>query len=104
MGGREPVSSAVPADLAERISDGFHTQAQLNREALERADAAEAEVRRQASAGDMRWITALEDDAPQDILGRLFLARNNPQVQAQVWAEAIDIAAHHAWQAAHLGG
>ena len=100
FGGRDYVSSAVPADIAERISDRFDDEAVLNREADERGEEAAAKVRQQAAAGDPAWIEQLVDDVPLEILRRLFNAREYPRVQAVVWADAIDLAADYAWQKA----
>lgn len=102
MGGRDTISSAVPADIAERISDSFANQARLNAEAEERGIEAADTVRRQAAEDNPEWLTSLVDDEPRDLLRKLYGARNYPRVQAVLWAQAIDLAASYAHDMATL--
>ena len=91
---RMQMSSAVPADIAELLSDAPDDPVA----AADEADAAAAAVRMNAAAGKTDWIGELDEDALTDFLMRLFACRGSPPELAKTWALCIDCAAQAAEQ------
>lgn len=91
---RDHVSSCVPADTAERVSDRS-----ILSDWKVRDDAAD-KVRDDAARGGTDWIKHLDTDSLQNFITLLFAARGNAEREAAVWRECIETAAQAAWDEA----
>jgi hypothetical protein len=85
------MSSAIPADLAELLSDPI-SNANADQQLV---DQARADVRAQAARGETRWLSLLDHDTLLGGLIDLFRAKDEA-ARAKVWRGLIDLAADEA--------